>query len=322
MKKNKELMNNEYTIIGIDGGGTNTRGTLFRGNEKIAEMKSGTTRIGAVGVGESCERTLTVINELCHKANLETSELDAVVVGLAGVWLEEEKKRSQNLLKTLARGQGISFNDLLVTSDAEIALQGAFNGGDGIIIIVGTGSIALAKDPQGNLVRCGGWGIELDDEGSGAWIGREGLTAIVRHLDGRGSYTVLTEKVASTYPTIKMDEPRTFVKAYAERAFEYQMLTPTVMQSAEEGDGVCLGIIERAARNLAELPLAIEKKFNKKKVNIALMGGIIDANTLLKKLLEKEIAKNDRFELVKPMGSAIDGALALGKQLIENDLEE
>lgn len=84
---------NDYTIIGIDGGGTHTRGVLYREGKVIANAKAGTTRIGAVGVGESCERTLNVIIELCHQAEIETSELDAVVVGLAGVWLDEEKKK-------------------------------------------------------------------------------------------------------------------------------------------------------------------------------------------------------------------------------------
>ncbi|MFA7627148.1 MAG: BadF/BadG/BcrA/BcrD ATPase family protein, partial [Candidatus Kapaibacterium sp.] len=174
----------DYTIIGIDGGGTKTRGVIFRDGKVQSELVAGTTRIGAVGVGESCERTLNVITELCNKSGIETGEVDAIVVGLAGVWLEEEKLRSRNLIKTLARSQRTVINEILVTSDAEIALEGAFEGKDGIMTIVGTGSIALGKH-KNHLYRCGGWGIELDDEGSGAWIGREGLTAVVRGLDGR-----------------------------------------------------------------------------------------------------------------------------------------
>lgn len=313
---------NEHTIIGIDGGGTHTRGVLFRDGKIQAKVKSGTTRIGTVGVGESCERTLNVIIELCNQAGIETNELDAVIVGLAGVWLEEEKKRSAQLLKTLARGQYITFNDLVVTSDAEIALQGAFEGEDGIITIVGTGSIGLAKDKD-LLHRCGGWGIELDDEGSGAWIGREGLTAVVRALDGRGKYTKMVEVIDDIYPTITIKEPRTIVKAYAERAFEYQMLTPHVMRCAEEGDEVCLDIIQRSARHLAELPEALIKNYSaKKKIKVALMGGIIDANTLLAKLLRTEIAKNKKLEIIEPKGTALDGAISIGHKLIEEMQED
>ncbi len=310
----------DYTIIGIDGGGTKTHGVLFTDGEVKAEMKAGTTRIGAVGVGESSERTLNMIVELCNKAQIETSELDAVVIGVAGVWLEEEKKRSAQLIKTLARGQNIKFNDLMVTSDAEIALEGALNGENGIMVIVGTGSIALAKSDKNKLSRCGGWGIELDDEGSGAWIGREGLTAVVRALDGRGKATKLTEKIVHLYPTIDIKIPRTIVKAYAERVFEYQNLTPYIMECAEQGDEVSLEIIKRSARHLLELPTTLMKEFKDNSVNVALMGGIIDADTLLKKMFEKEIATVSKLKLATPVGSAIDGAIMLGMKMIEQDL--
>jgi glucosamine kinase len=308
---------NDYTIIGIDGGGTHTRGVLYREGKIAAETKSGTTRIGAVGVGESCERTLNVIIELCSRAGIESTELDAVIVGLAGVWLEEEKKRSHHLLKTLARGQDVVLNDLLVTSDAELAIEGAFGGGNGVILITGTGSIALARLGKNKLQRCGGWGIELDDEGSGAWIGREGLTAVVRALDGRGRDTKITEIIGDLYPTIDIKVPRTIVKAYAERTFEYHMISPHVMKCADEGDEVCLEIINRASFHLMELLEVLQAGFKTKTVPVALMGGIIDAKTLLAKKLEERISKHKKLKMIKPEGTALDGALSIGRRLIE-----
>lgn len=312
-------LKNDFTIIGIDGGGTHTRGALYKGEEILSVSKSGTTRIGAVGVGESCERTLNVIIDLCAQAKIEHTEIDAVVVGLAGVWLDEEKKRSAHLLKTLGRGHKFELNDLIVTSDAEIALEGAFDGEDGIITIIGTGSIALAKTKDG-LSRCGGWGIELDDEGSGAWIGREGLTAVVRAIDGRGQKTIMTEKVEELYPTISVANPRTIVKAYNEGAFKYHMFTPTVMQCAVEGDEVALKIITRSAKHLAELPQALKGNFKKKPVPVALMGGIIDNDTLLANLLIDEIKKDKDIVLVEPKGTALNGAYKMAVELI-NEME-
>lgn len=315
------MKKNDHTIIGIDGGGTHTRGSLYRNGKIVARVKSGTTRIGAVGVGESCERTLNVITELCHQEEIDLNEVDAIVVGIAGVWLEEEKKRSQRLIKTLARGNFQTINDLIVTSDAEIALEGAFEGAKGMITIVGTGSIGLAYTGGPILERCGGWGIELDDEGSGAWIGREGLTAIVRSIDGRGKATALTQKITDLYPTISLEQPRTIVKAYNEGAFQYQMFTPIVMECAVDGDEVALDIIQRSAVHLAEIPMALQKYYPEdEKIDVVLMGGIIDAKTLLQKLLVKELKKNKRLNLIEPKGSAIDGAIAMGHKLIETDL--
>ncbi len=310
-------INEDYTIIGIDGGGTKTRGVLYRSNEIIAKSNSGTTRIGAVGVGESCERLLNVIADLCIRANIDSSEIDAVVVGLAGVWLDEEKKRSTQLIKTLARTQKMYLNDLIVTSDAELALEGAFEGDQGIVMIVGTGSIAIGKVGKNQLIRCGGWGIELDDEGSGAWIGREGLTAIVRALDGRGNNTTLTKVFTELYPSsIDIKEPRTIVKAYSDRVFEYYMLSPLVMKCAEEGDPVCLEIIQKAAFHLMELLETLQKKYKTQQVKVALLGGIIEADTILAKMLEDNIAINPKFKRIDAKRSALDGAIAIGKRLI------
>ncbi len=60
-------------------------------------------------------------------------------------------------------------------------------------------------------MRCGGWGIELDDNGSGAWIGCEGLTAVVRALDGRGGQTEFANVLAANYPSVDLKNPRTIV---------------------------------------------------------------------------------------------------------------
>jgi len=308
---------NDYTIIGIDGGGTRTRGVLYRGNKIAAQSNSGTTRVGTVGVGESCERLLNIISDLCEQNAIDSEELDAVVIGLAGVWLEEEKKRSTQLLKTLARSQKIILNDLLILSDAELALEGAFGGGNGIIMIVGTGSIGIAKPHKDKIFRCGGWGIELDDEGSGAWIGREGLTAIVRSIDGRGKATALTGIFADMFPSIDLDKPRSIVKAYAERAFEYHMLSPSVMQCAEQGDEVCLEIINRSAFHLMELLEVLHKHFKIPRVPVALMGGIIDNDTLLANLLRERISNHKALKLVEPVGTALDGSIAIGLKVIK-----
>lgn len=317
-KKIKYMVNeSEYTIIGIDGGGSRTRGIIYRNNKVLAQTISGTTRIGTVGVGESCERLLNIITDLCQQTEIDYSELDVVVIGLAGVWLEEEKKRSLHLLKTLARGQNITINDILITSDAELALEGAFSGGNGVILITGTGSIGVAKVAKDKIFRCGGWGIELDDEGSGAWIGREGLTAIVRALDGRGKQTSLTNVFAELVPSIDLNNPRTIVKAYSERNFEYHNLSPLVMRCAEQNDEVCIEIINRAAYHLLEILEVLQANFKTKPVPVALLGGIIDAKTMLAKILIDRIKANKNLQLVKPKGSPLDGAISLGLKLIE-----
>jgi N-acetylglucosamine kinase-like BadF-type ATPase len=316
------VLNSDYTIIGIDGGGTHTRGVLYQKGKFIAESNTGTSRIHTVGVGEACERTLNIIQDLCNKSEIESSEIDAIVVGLAGVWLDEEKMRAATLLRTLARSNRLIINDISVVSDAEIAYEGALNGEDGIIMIVGTGSIGLARIGKGKFIRCGGWGIELDDEGSGAWIGKEALTAIVRHIDGRGKPTKLTEAFANKFKSVDLKNPRTIVKAYADGTFVYSQLSPLAMELAEDGDEIALEIINRSAHHLVELPQTLLANFKTKKVKVAMMGGIIHNKTLLARKIEEILNENPIYEIVKvPNDVALWGAISLGLKMIESNKE-
>ncbi len=112
-----------------------------------------------------------------------------------------------------------------------------------------------------------------------------------------------------------MKEPRTIVKAYSEQIFEYYMLSPLVMKCAEEGDPVCLEIIQKAAFHLMELLETLKKKFKTNQVKVALLGGIIEANTILAKMLEDSIAVHPNFKRIEAKGSALDGAMLSGNKL-------
>ncbi|MBN8572284.1 MAG: hypothetical protein J0M05_00080 [Candidatus Kapabacteria bacterium] len=304
-------------LIGIDGGGSKTRGVLKSGNTIIAQAQMGTTRVGSIGTGESCERVLNLIKDLCKTANMELNEVEGIVVGLAGIWLEEERKRYANLLRTLARNEKTPINEVLLTSDAEIALVGALGGKPGIIQIAGTGTITLAKNSAGEMFRCSGWGIEIDDEGSGAWIGRECLTAIVRALDGRDKTTEMTDKVAERYSTFNKNNPRTLVAALNEKKFEYHDFTKMAMESAENGDEVAYSILERASQHLTESIKTLHKKLGTKTSDVCLMGGMLENETILLRLLKKNLDSKSGIKIKKPIGNALDGALLLAADMVE-----
>jgi glucosamine kinase len=306
-------------LVGIDGGGSRTRAVLVCGKRRV-QVEGGTVRIGAVGIGEACERIVNLLAEIKLKGELPG--FDAVVAGIAGVWLPEERQRVGQVLRWMARERGLVIEQLLVTSDAEIAIEGAFGGAPGVVLIAGTGTIAIGKTARGELVRCGGWGIELDDEGSGAWIGREGLTAVVRALDGRGRPTQLTERLAALYPEIRPDQPRTIVAAYNERLFDYPTLTPLVMACAAAGDEVCREILVRAAHHLAELLRALLRHFPTRPVPLVLMGGMLENHTPLAELFRRELQRLPEYALQPAQGTALEGALRMARQQYRQALRQ
>jgi N-acetylglucosamine kinase-like BadF-type ATPase len=146
---------------------------------------------------------------------------------------------------------------VLVVNDALIALVAGARDAPGIVIIAGTGSIVYGRNADGEAARAGGWGHIIGDEGSGYWIGREALAAVMRAADGRGPATGLTAEVKSHFgvsdesrlPRIVYDRelPRMNVAA----------LGPIVQHAAEHGDAVATRILERGAEELAQGALSV-----------------------------------------------------------------
>lgn len=313
-------MDKSFTVIGIDGGGSKTHGALFQNGKYVAESIAGTTRIGSVGFVESAERLVNVVSELQQKTNIDSAEIDAYVVGVAGIWLEEEKARLQHLIKTIAKNRKIAINDVVATSDAEIALEGALAGEPGAILIGGTGTITIGKIASGNIMRCGGWGIELDDEGSGAWIGREGLTAVVRALDGRGEKTDLCNYIEQKFPSVNLSNPRSLVSAFTEKVIEYHSITPLVMKCAEDGDVVCNKIINEATMHLSHNIHTLVRMAGGKIKNVVCVGGMLEKDTILARQLFAELDNSTTIVRIPSKGTAIDGAISLGLSYIQESI--
>lgn len=308
----------DSTIIAIDGGGTHTRGALFRNGKIIAKAETGTARVSSVGLSKSGERLLSVISDLCSTAGIECRDVDATVIGLAGVWVSDEQQRSKQMLELLARDRRMALNNLLVTSDASLAVEGAFGGGNGIVLIAGTGTIVLGKEGK-HFVRCGGWGIEFGDEGSGSWIGREGLIAVARAMDGRGDETALTKLLAKTFSTIDLKEPRSIVTTYSSGGFDYGSIAPLVLDCAMKKDKPCLDIVTRACDSLVESVSTVALKFKKKPIALVALGGLLENKNILSEMVEKKLGKIAGVKVTTPKTTALEGAYTLGLALVDED---
>jgi len=91
-----------------------------------------------------------------------------------------------------AQGQALACSALdlpparvVVTGDERTALVGAFGRGSGIVVISGTGTIAVGRNAAGMEHRCAGWGWLLDGAGSAMDIGQDGLRLSLQMADGR-----------------------------------------------------------------------------------------------------------------------------------------
>src|SRR5262249_42209061 len=127
-----------------------------------------------------------------------------------------------------------------VVGDHVIALEAAFGSGPGVIAIAGTGSIVYGRDSAGKTVRAGGWGFAISDEGSGQWIGREAVSAVMRAHDAQQS-TDLSEMVLQRWSLKSFDE--LVQAANATPPPEFPHLFPVVLRASEAGDSIARTIL-------------------------------------------------------------------------------
>ena len=138
---------------------------------------------------------------------------------------------------------------VLVVNDALAALvAGAGDQGPGIVLIAGTGSICYGRNEAGQAARAGGWGYLLGDEGSGWWIGRRTLSAVMRAGDGRGPATLLTERVLAH---LELDETSDLIHEVYYRDTRRRAvagLSGVVQRAADDGDVVARQILAGVGR--------------------------------------------------------------------------
>ena len=166
-------------------------------------------------------------------------------------------------------------------SDAQAALEGAHAGGPGLIVIAGTGSIAMGKSPSDQWGRAGGWGPVLGDGGSGYSIGLEGLRAVLQAKDGSGSQTLLTAILQQVLGLVTWDEIVSQVYGGELDRETIASLAPHIFLTAEQGDQVSQRIVEKAGRELGRLVWALAETLEMLTPPVSCLGGVFAARRQL-----------------------------------------
>jgi len=310
-------MAKQQYVIGIDGGGTKTAASLadLHGNV-LAEEVGAASNFQIIGVEQAAAALYAVADACCQKAGLSLGQVKTLVAGLTGAGRAADQQRMQTGFESYAQQRGVRFERVVIESDARIALEGAFKGGAGIILICGTGSIAYGKSQSGAVFRVGGWGRILGDEGSGYAIGRDGLNAVTRQLDGRGKKTLLTELVARTFNLRTQED---IITAVYREQFDVASVAPLVIEAAAQHDVECERILNKATFELTEhvrsLVLMLEAaspERARQKIPLAFIGSVISTESVFTKILEHKITFSlPQISLVKPMAPPSYGAVLL-----------
>ncbi|MEP7343960.1 MAG: BadF/BadG/BcrA/BcrD ATPase family protein [Gemmatimonadaceae bacterium] len=273
-------------LIGVDGGGTHTRVMVTdEAGTQVASAEGVGSAVRAGDVSRSADIIASTIEAALAQATEEARHVRLACVGVAGVGREDERNELHAALVAL----GIA-DDVLVITDAEIALEDAFGDGAGVLLIAGTGSICFGRGPAGALARCGGWGPNIGDEGSGAWLGRRTLGVVAAAFDGRENETALGPAILSATGAASVEALIPW--AAQASAAQFAALAPTIMDIAKAGDLranaiITLGVEELAlhVRTLARLLFVDERAT----VPLAISGGLVHKGTLVRKRLETRL---------------------------------
>jgi N-acetylglucosamine kinase-like BadF-type ATPase len=316
----QNVSNNGKYVIGIDGGATKTTAVLADLNRNIlAERSSGPANFLIIGTDKVAKTISDLILDLCNDAEVNIQNIEIVCMGLTGAGREEDAEKIKNaVLDYWQNNYSSKIKNLIVTSDARIALEGAFSGRPGIILIAGTGSIIFGKDRSGTLYRVGGFGRYIGDEGGGYSIGRLGLQAVAKYFDGRGPETKLLQILQEKFG---INSPEDLINKVYNENIDFASLAPFVIQCAEEGDEPCREILRKEAEELVLHIKAIKDKIRVRTVYISFLGGLLSAENYYSKLLRKIILqKIEGVNVILPEHPPAYGAVLLAMDAIEKEM--
>jgi N-acetylglucosamine kinase-like BadF-type ATPase len=197
---------------------------------------------------------------------------------------------------------------LQITHDGLIALEAAFAGGSGLIVITGTGSSLFGRTHTGRVLRAGGWGYLLGDEGSGHALGLHGLQAVAHAFDG-GPPTRLQTLLADQYG---LDTPDVLKRSVYREAWPVQQMAPLVIEAAEQGDGVSRDLVATQTEALArQAAWLAEKHPGLIEQRLALLGGLVRSAYYRDALAEALTSSLPGWRTHPPMHPPVVGALRL-----------
>ncbi len=302
----------EPICIGIDAGGSKTE--LLAAREQVDEMlnlfgSSGNpARVGFDG-------TVAVLSELILQATerLPEGSVASVCAGIAGAGRHKDQLRiHEGIISEL----GDRTPEVLrITHDGDIALEAAFEGESGIMVIAGTGSVTLARTEKGDFLRAGGWGYLIGDEGSGYALGSYGMRALAHAFDG-GPRTALTDLLAESRDVNTADD--LFELVYHDKV-PLQKFAPLVIQAARQGDEIAGRIVQQQTRRLTRQVRWLADRCSSVRPQLALLGGLINEPFYHRSLSDALLEEFPGWTVMEPLNRPVVGAWRMAKNRLTVD---
>jgi N-acetylglucosamine kinase-like BadF-type ATPase len=293
-------------VIGVDGGGTKTIGVLadFKG-KILKKIEIGSTNPNKIGF----KRAVFNLKKLISRIS-ENKKIKVAYLGLAG-GLERDEEKKEKIKREIQK----FFNfPIIVDGDQKIAFRAGTNEKDGIVVIAGTGAIAMGWKGK-KVAISGGWDWLIGDQGSAFWVGKKVLEEIGKILDGRRKDFELRKFI---FKKLKIKKEIDLYKNFYCEDFVTRIasISKFVDEFSKKGDRFSKEILIEAAKEVSKMAISVIKKLNfeREEFPVVFTGGMFKSKIFRGKV-EREIkktAKKAKFILLRK--KPVIGAMKLAKE--------
>jgi glucosamine kinase len=276
-------------VLGFDGGGTKTECVLMDETGEVRAFgRSGPSNPMRVGFGGALAAVCEAGQSAIQNAKLQAGDIRVVCAGLAGTAQPESQRKMKRLL-----AEEFPEQLVYVCTDLDLTLE-ASGHGRAVVLIAGTGSAAVGRDRNGEVIRVGGHGPLLGDEGSAYDVGRHAAIAALRESDRGMPDSPLAERILHELGIADWEDFHLHVYRSADEVFP--RIFPLVTAAAEEGNYAARALLQNAATELAGLVADLVERLQLKSEKFLMVksGGMVGRSTYFDKLLD------DRLRIAAP----------------------
>ena len=287
-------------FLAVDAGGTKTDYLLADETNELARVRGGTIkrmRANAETTAQNLEQALAKLTAL---SGVSMQSVTRTCIGTAGEtvplvvdWLRESFSKHVS-------------GELILIGDVEIALDAAFPGQPGVLVLAGTGSNVAARDGSGKVTTAGGWGPALADQGSGHRIGHEALRALFRSIDEERP-TRLLAAVLQLWHLSSVEEIVAFANSIP--APDFSQLAKSVLRVAEEGDAVAQSVLEKEGADLGHLVCLLIARMRRSPTQASLVPPIAFTGSIMENVLPVRNALIAAVDREYPGIATLDGVV-------------
>ena len=276
-------------VLGVDGGGSGCRAALCDATGRVLGRGTGGPANATSDFDGACASVGAAIHAALAEAGLTAGDVVGGFLGLAGMRYPAQAE---------AMSARLDLRNCTVTEDRPTVMAGALGGDDGAVVALGTGSFVGVV--RGGVTRAvGGWGLQVSDVASAAWIGRAGLAATLEAVDGMQDRGPMARALLDRWGG---DTDAIVDFAATARPVDYGALAPVVTGAA--GDDPAAGAIMRTAADWIDR--ALVALGHDESLPVVMTGGTGVA-------VQPWLAREGRV-FRAPTGSALDGALLLARR--------